>query len=243
MTGRQQSDADTAAAVVRAARIVSAEGLIEAFGHVGARLRDGAFLLTPRQGLTSVTERDLVLLEVTEASYVAFHLVDGDPTAVPVEAAIHAAIFAARGDVGGIVRDHGPASTVFGVTRAPLAPVHAFGAVGPDVVPVHDTPALVRDRKGGRDLVEVLGAASAVLMRGNGRVVVGSSVEEACARAILLEESARVSLAARAAGLEPRVLTLEEQARAREEVASPAQLRRVWNHYCAKHAALLGSAK
>lgn len=238
-TPSDSSDSSVAATLVRAARVVSAEGLIEAFGHVSARVRNDVFLLTPRQGLTTISGRDLLRLEVTRSAETGFRVVDGDPATVPVEAAIHAAVFAARPSVGGIVRDHGPASTVFGVTGAPLRPVHAFGAVGPDPVPVHDTPALVRDRKGGEELCGALGQASAVIMRGNGRVVVGPSVEEACARAILLEESASVLLAALAAGLEPRVLTPEERERARDEVASPPQLLRVWNHYCTKHAAVL----
>ncbi|HLN04978.1 MAG TPA: class II aldolase/adducin family protein [Acidimicrobiales bacterium] len=234
----EPADEDAVAAarsVVRASRILSAEGLVEAFGHVSARLSRTRFVLTPRKGLSSVSPDDLLHVEVRFGAAPTVEVVRGDPAALPVEAVIHAAVYMARPEVGGIVRDHGEASTVLGITGAPLRPIHALGAIGPAVVPVLDTPRLVADWSAGEQLARTLGGASALLLRGNGRVVVGSSVEEACARAILLEESARIQLAARSAGLEPRYLTAEEMEDAVRDLANPGQVKRVWDHYCAKH--------
>ena len=222
--------------VVRAARVLSAEGLIEAFGHVSGRRSADTFFLTPRRGLSTVETDDLTVLRLAQNDPRGFEVVSGDPGQVPLEASIHAAVFAARDDVGGIVRDHGFSSTVLGVTGIPLVPLHALGATVPGEVPVHDSAALVSDLEGGTVLADLLGAGSAVLMRGNGRVVVGGSVAHACAKAYLLEESARVQLAARSTGRIPTALSDEEQRRAGEEVGSPAQLLRVWDHLCAKHA-------
>lgn len=218
--------------VAAAARMVAAEGLVEAFGHVSARIAGSSFVITPRKGLASVSADELLGVGMPDGIMRVNH---GDPSTLPVEAVIHAAIYLARSDVDGIVRDHGEASTVFGVSGQSLQPVHALGAVGLGGVPIFDSSDLISDRAGGDDLCSVLGDSSAVLLRGNGRVVVGASVEEAFARAVLLEESARIQLAARSAGLDARLLTSAEQECAVRDLANPGQIRRVWDHYYAKH--------
>ena len=241
LTGRQPAEASGPEAdaiarnVVRASRILAAEGLVEAFGHVSARLSRTSFLLTPRKGLASVTSADLLRLEVSVGGSPRIEVVQGDPATLPVEAVIHAAVYIIREDVGGIARDHGEASTVLGISGTSVRPVHAFGAIGPAIVPVLDTPGLIADWSEGEEMASVLGQESALLLRGNGRVIVGRSVEEACARAILLEESARIQLAARSASLEPRYLTSGEIAGAVRDLTNPGQIRRVWDHYCDKH--------
>jgi len=227
--------AEIAVTVERAARIVGGEGLVEAFGHVSARTGRTSFLITPRKGLVSISADEMLGVDVSGGTRPALRVTAGDPAALPVEAVIHAAIYLARSDVDGIIRDHGEASTVFSVSGQYLRPVHALGAVGSGDVPIFDSPDLISDWSAGQDLCRVLGAAPAVLLRGNGQVVVGTSVEEACARAILLEESARIQLAAKCAGFEARALTTAERDRALRDLASPGQIRRVWDHYCTKH--------
>jgi len=221
--------------VVRASLILSGLGFVEAFGHVSARESETDFFITPRKGLTSVGEEEL--LRIRSVPGAALEVLGGDPQALPIEAVIHGAIYAARPDVCGICRDHPHATSVLAAGGAVIRPVHALGAAGGGATPVYDTPALVSDWDAGRSLAEALGSASAVVMRGNGRVVVGSSVPESCARAVLLEESAQIQLAALCAGLTPRYLTDAEIENAVRDIASPRQIMRVWEHYCAKHCA------
>jgi HCOMODA/2-hydroxy-3-carboxy-muconic semialdehyde decarboxylase len=221
--------------VVKASQILSGLGLIEAFGHVSARESETHFIMTPRKGLASVSEEELLRIRIVPGA--ALEMLSGNPEALPVEAVIHAAIYAARSDVRGICRDHPQATSVLAAGGVAIRPVHALGAAGGGATPVYDTPALVQDWEAGRSLAETLGAASAVVLRGNGRVVVGSSVPESCARAVLLEESARIQLAALCAGLTPRYLTDAEIEDAVRDIASPRQILRVWEHYCAKHSA------
>jgi HCOMODA/2-hydroxy-3-carboxy-muconic semialdehyde decarboxylase len=221
--------------VVAASMILSGEGLVEAFGHVSARQAEAEFIITPRKGLASVSEHEL--LQVRMVPGAALEVVSGDPQALPVEAVIHAAVYAARSDVGGICRDHPEATSVLTVGGVAIRPVHALGAAGGGATPVYNTPALVRDWSAGRSLAEALGTASAVVLLGNGRVVVGSSVPESCARAVLLEESARIQLAALSASLAPTYLTDSEIENAVRDIASPRQIARAWEHYCAKHCA------
>ncbi len=191
--------------------------------------------MTPRSGLSAVTPGELLHVQPGVGENPPLEVTSGDASKLPVEAVIHAAIYRHRPDVGGIVRDHGVALTVFSITGAPLRPVHALGAVGPKLVPVLDSSELISDWAGGEVLCRVMGNESAVLLRGNGRVVVDATVEDACARALLLEESARICLSALSAGLEVKVLGDDEIASARRDVGSPAQLRRVWDHYRSKH--------
>jgi ribulose-5-phosphate 4-epimerase/fuculose-1-phosphate aldolase len=231
-TGAEPQFDTIKANVATAARMIGAEGLVEAFGHVSARIGGSSFVITPRKGLASISADELLEVEVSEG---VMRVTRGDPGTLPVEAVIHAAIYVSRPDVDAIVRDHGEASTVFGVSGQSLRPVHALGAVGRGDVPIFDSSDLISDWAGGDDLCRVLGASPAVLLRGNGRVVVGASVEEAFARAVLLEESARIQLAARSAGFEARPLTTAEQDRAFRDLANPGQVRRVWDHYRARH--------
>ncbi len=51
-------------------------------------------------------------------------------------------------------------------------------------------------------MVEQLGPARGIVMRGNGAVTVGASIEEAVVMAWYLEDAARVELAVRGTGLE-----------------------------------------
>lgn len=232
---------DRPAEVVAASKILSGEGLVEAFGHVSARISDTDFLITPRKGLASVSKEEL--LEVRIIPGAAPQVLSGESRVLPVEAVIHAAIYAARPDVWGICRDHPEASSVLAIGGAVIRPVHALGAAGCGATPVYDSPGLVSGWTAGQSLATTLGAASAVVLRGNGRVVVGSSVPESCARAILLEESARIQLAALSAGLEPHYLTAPEIDVAVREIASPRQIARVWDHYYAKYCARYPSDK
>jgi HCOMODA/2-hydroxy-3-carboxy-muconic semialdehyde decarboxylase len=226
---------DRLAEVVAASQILSGLGLLEAFGHVSARESETDFIITPRKSLASVSEDELLRIRIVAGA--ALEVVSGDPEAVPVEAVIHGAVYAARSDVRAICRDHPEATSVLAAGGVAIRPVHALGAAGGGATPVYDTPDLVTDWSAGRSLAETLGAASAVVLRGNGRIVVGSSVPESCARAVLLEESARIQLAALCAGLTPRYLTESEIENAVRDIASPRQIVRVWEHYCAKHCA------
>jgi len=229
------SNTDPSVDIVRACRILAAESLVEAFGHVSARLSGSSFLITPRKGLASVTATELLTVRVDVGRDGPLMVVEGDPAALPVEAAIHAAIYEARPDVGGIVRDHAEASSVLGICGVPIRPLHALGAVGPVIVPTSDASELVADWPAGHELAAVLVTSSAAVLRGNGRVVVGVSVAEACTRAILVEESARLLLKALSAGLRPQFLSQDEIESAIRDIASPRQILRVWEHYRTKH--------
>ena len=222
--------------LVRVARVLAAEGLVEAFGHVSARISPREFLITPRMALRAVRAGELVRLRLEQQQDTKIlKVVAGRKNTVPVEAMMHAALYAQRADVHAIVRDHGAASSAFGIGGRSPRPVHALGGIAGGQVPVFPSAMLISSWEQGRMLADALGDAAAVILRGNGRAVVGSSLIQACIRALFLEESARLELTVHAAGLPCSYLTEEEIAAAGRDLAGPAQLDRAWNHYLEKH--------
>jgi len=88
-----------------------------------------------------------------------------------------------------------------------------------------DTDMLIRDNRLGKALADALGARSAVLMRGHGSTVVGTSIEQALYRAIYTEVNARLQLQAVTLG-EVNYLNPREAAMA--AATNDTQLVRVW---------------
>jgi HCOMODA/2-hydroxy-3-carboxy-muconic semialdehyde decarboxylase len=172
-----------AADVVRACRVAMNERLTEAFGHISIR-RKSKILITPRKSLAEVeTTEQLVELPISTSD------LDLPPTAPP-EAHLHLGIYRARPDVQAIVRFHSPYALAVSTVVDSLRPTIGYGAyVG--VVPIHPDARLVRDQNAGNRVAAALGAANAVLLRGNGAVTVGTSVAEATVRAVWLERAAQ----------------------------------------------------
>jgi HCOMODA/2-hydroxy-3-carboxy-muconic semialdehyde decarboxylase len=78
--------------------------------------------------------------------------------------------------------------------------VHGFGSFLGEEVPIFSKPYLVVSSDLAAEVAEALGTAEALLMRGNGDVVTGRSVQEATVKAIFLEESCRIQYLALCAG-------------------------------------------
>jgi HCOMODA/2-hydroxy-3-carboxy-muconic semialdehyde decarboxylase len=116
------------------------------------------------------------------------------------EVVIHQHIYRRRQDIHGIARFHSP--NVVALSTMGLTPKarHGLGAYFAPAPPLYANPRLVRDDSSAAALAEQLGAARAIVMRGNGAVAVGSSIEEAVTMAWYLEDAARVELAVLAAG-------------------------------------------
>ena len=123
-----------------------------------------------------------------------------------------------------IVHDHSPALIPFGVSSVPLRPVSHTAAFIGDGVPVFDirsaagmTDMLVSNADRARALAASLGARSAVLMRGHGVTIVGSTIPIAVGRSIYLERNATLQMQAMALGGSVTYLDPEE---ARQLIAS-----------------------
>lgn len=186
--------------LVSANRILAHEGILDAYGHVSARpggvpgAGDGTFALSRARAPQLVTDGDL--LEFSP---------DGEPLGgsdqpLHPERYIHAAVYAARPDIGAVCHAHTPSILPFSVSAIPLRSViHSARFIGPSVAvwdlarefPGERSP-LVRTLEYGRSLAAALAERSMVLLRGHGCVVVGRSPQEVVARCIAMDRNARV---------------------------------------------------
>lgn len=185
--------------LVSANRILAAEGVVDAFGHVSARHPDktDCFLLSKARSPELVGPEDI--LEFT---------LDGEGVNLNgenpyLERFIHAGLYQIRPDVQSVVHSHSRGSILFGLTGEKLRPVsHNSATIGREV-PVWDpqdsfgdTDLLVSDISMGRDLACAVGNGNCVLMRGHGSTVAGKSIREAVFTAIYLEVNADLQLEA-----------------------------------------------
>jgi HCOMODA/2-hydroxy-3-carboxy-muconic semialdehyde decarboxylase len=179
--------------LILANRILSNEGVLDAFGHVSARHPTTAdrFLISHTRAPELVEADDLQLLDLR-----GVRLAGGERRSYE-EVAIHAAVYRQRTDIGAVVHSHAASVIPFGVTGVPLRPIYHMGSVIGDEIPVWDiakrfgdTDLLVRDATQADDLVAALGKHTVVLMRGHGCVVTGSDLRAAVFTAIYLERNA-----------------------------------------------------
>lgn len=195
-----------AADVVRiASRAIGRAGLAHAYGHCSLRLDAHEFLVSPAKPLGLVCNADAPAQVPIEGPL---------PEGVLGEVRIHQQIYRLRNDVGGIVRFQSPkVVSLSALGRTPSAR-HGFGSYFAPRPPLWADPRLVRDDVRAAAVAATLGSARAIVLRGNGAVVVGRSLEEACVLAWYLEDSARVELDVLASG-EPGVVFTPEESDAR----------------------------
>jgi ribulose-5-phosphate 4-epimerase/fuculose-1-phosphate aldolase len=218
--------------LVLANRILSNEGVLDAFGHVSARHPTTAdrFLISHTRAPELVDAGDLQLLDLRGAR------VAGGERRSYEEVAIHAAVYRHRSDVGAVVHSHAPSVIPFGVTGVALRPIYHMGSVIGAEIPVWDiaerfgeTDLLVRDAGAADDLAAALGGRTVVLMRGHGCVVTGTDLRAAVFAAIYLERNATLLTTAFQMG-EVRALSKAETQRAAEMLHGHAG-ERAWEYW------------
>ncbi len=225
--------------VALANRIAHATGLVTAFGHVSARVPGtDTFLIPPRT--SPMLAAAATLLTVDRDGRV----VDGRGTPNS-EVWIHARIYAARPDVGGVAHVHAPACVVLGQIGHTVRPLHNSGTVAGEV-PVYERAGLIRDRALGDSVAAVLGSRRAMLLRGHGANVAEADVRRAIIVACFLEEAARMQVEALAAAggdaARLRFYDEEEADRVRQDMESTGPIERAWEYYSALAGREAGSA-
>jgi HCOMODA/2-hydroxy-3-carboxy-muconic semialdehyde decarboxylase len=202
-----------------AARALARAGLVHAYGHCSARIDERSFIVTPPKPLGLVGAADTPVTVPMHGPL---------PRDALPEVLAHQCIYRCRPDVQAIARFQSPAITTLSTLgRTPRAR-HGFGAYFAPAAPLHGNPRLVRDQPGAEALAATLGGARAIVMRGNGAIAVGSSLEEAVVMAWYLEDAARVELAVLATQLDGLELT-DTEARERA-VTSGRIIERMWDY-------------
>jgi len=189
---------ETQRRVRMAARALGRHGLVHAYGHVSARLDAGRFLVC--------APNPMGLIAPGEAGTIV--PVDGAlPDGVLGEVRCHQQIYARRPDVNGISRVFPrQVMTLSTLQRTPKARL-GFGSYFYPQPPLWNDPLLLRSDEQAIAFAETLGDARAIVMRGNGAVCTGETVEESVVMAFYLEESAATELAVMAAGEPPEAIT------------------------------------
>lgn len=214
--------------VALANRIVEYAGLSTAFGHVSARIPGTHTFLFPTRRSPALAHEDRLLILDTDGNILAG---EGTPNS---EFWIHARIYAARPDVGGVVHAHPPACVALTQIGQPHRVLHhSAGAFGAGV-PEYERPGLIRSRELGDQLAQALGGSIAVMMRGHGVSVARPDVRGATVGACFLEESADLQLrmlsAAGGDASRLRAFTPEEAERVRDQIDG-APVARAWEYY------------
>jgi HCOMODA/2-hydroxy-3-carboxy-muconic semialdehyde decarboxylase len=180
-------------------RILSHEGVLDAFGHVSMRhpTDPGRYLLSRSRSPMLIEPSDI--LEFT---------LDSEPVKKPkahlyAERVIHGCIYQARSDVMAVVHHHAPAIMPFAIAGKPVLPVFHLGAAMGEEAPFWDqhdefgdTNLLVVKPEEGRSLARALGDHSAVMMNRHGATVVGANLKELVARSIFMCQNAEYQMRA-----------------------------------------------
>ena len=197
---------ETVASLIRelvdANHILFDQGVVDGFGHVSVRHPDrpDRFLLSRSMAPALVTEKDVLEFDL-----------DGNPV-VPggpapyLERFIHGEIYRKRADVNSVVHSHSPSVVPFSVvTSVKLRPVcHMCGFLSEKGAPIFEirdfsgpgSDLLITSGKLGAALADSLGEGPAVLMRGHGSTVVGSTLRQTVFRAVYTEVGARLQMEA-----------------------------------------------
>jgi ribulose-5-phosphate 4-epimerase/fuculose-1-phosphate aldolase len=189
----------TASELAIANRLLSHEGLMDAFGHVSCR--------HPGDSKRFLLSVGLPPIAVSESDIIEYGL-DGKPLSAtdrPLysEAVIHSEIYKARPDVNAICHHHAPAIMPFCVSGRPLRPVSQTGATIGGLAPFWDsqdefgdTNLLLTLPEHGRSLAAALGQNWIVLMKRHGATVVGRTLKEMVFRTMHTAANATVQLQA-----------------------------------------------
>lgn len=165
-------------------------------GQITARAETPGTYYTQRLGLgfDEITDDNLLVVDEDLA------VIEGEGMANPANR-FHSWIYRARPDVRCIVHTHPFHVAALSMLETPLIVSHM------DTTPLYDDcaflpiwPGVPVGNEEGEIISAALGQKKAILLAHHGQIVVGTSVEEACSLAVLIERAAALQLAAMAAG-------------------------------------------
>lgn len=217
--------------VALANRIAHKVGLSTAYGHITARVPGTDTFLIPTRASPALAHADRLVLMDLDGNQL------GGAGRPNTEFWIHARIYAARPDVGGVAHVHAPACVALAQTGQTLRILNNSAALFSDGVPLFERAGLVRSREVGDQAAERLGTKRGVFLRGHGANLADADIRRVTAIACFVEEAADLQLRALAAvGGDPdrlRYFDQEELARVREELDNGPVLDRAWDYYSA----------
>lgn len=208
-------------------RMLERAGIIDYNGHFSVRIPDTGHILINSAACArnALTVQDIVMMDSNGTQ------LDGQD-APPMEKHIHTEIYKRRPEVQAVIHAHPAWSTYFSMTGVPIRPVFPQAALLGHV-PLFDHIESVNNPELGSRLAHVLGENRAVMLKSHGSVIVGSTLEEAFAMCIYLEENAERQYKAQALGT-PYCLNEQEIAACVRNLEKPHLYKKVWDYYQAK---------
>jgi len=171
--------------VRQAARALDRAGLVNAYGHCSKRLDSGSFLVSASKPLGLIGPSD----RGTEVP------IEGPlPAGVLGEVRAHQQIYKRRADVGGICRFLSPKLLSLGAMGRSLKARHGLGAFFAPEPPLWTDVSLLRSDEKAAGMADLLGNSRAIILRANGAITVGETLQQAVVLAWFLEDAARVEL-------------------------------------------------
>jgi HCOMODA/2-hydroxy-3-carboxy-muconic semialdehyde decarboxylase len=201
-----------------AARALGKAGLVHAFGHCSLRLDAQHFLVCAAMPMGVITDEAGTVVPVSGAL----------PEGVLGEVRAHQAIYKRRGDVGAVCRIMPPSVMALSTLGIVPQPRHGIGAYIHPGPAFWDDPRLLRDDESAAQLAAALGEMNAIIMRGNGAIVVSDSLEKAVTLSWFLEDAARVEQNVRAMGFDPSCGLLDAEEISSRQVWSGGVVDRMW---------------
>ncbi|KWC55496.1 aldolase [Burkholderia ubonensis] len=165
-------------------------------GQITCRADEAGTYYTQRLGLGFDEISAANLLRVNED----LEVVDGEGIPNPANR-FHTWIYRQRPDVNCIIHTHPTHVAALSMLEQPLVVSHM------DTCPLYDDCAFLKDWPGvpvgneeGEIISKALGDKRSILLSHHGQLVVGTTIEEACVLALLIERAAKLQLLAMSAG-------------------------------------------
>ena len=205
--------------VQQAGRALGRAGLVHAFGHCSVRIDALRFLVCAARPMELVGDAPGTVCPVEGP------LSEG----VLGEVRVHQQIYARRADINAVCRIMPPALMALSTQGLVPRPRHGIGAYFADL-PLWPDPRLLRDDASAAELAAMLGNAAAIVMRGNGAVVVGETMPRAVTLAWFLEDAARIERDVRGMGFPPQSGLLSDEEVSARQVWSGGVAERMWDY-------------
>jgi len=154
------------------------------------------------------------------------------PEGVLGEVRLHQRIYRRRPEAGGVVRFMGPQVMALAALGRVPEIRHGFGTYFAPRVGFWDDVQLVREDAKADGAIAAMGESAGLIMRGNGAVTAGRTLEEATGLAWYLEDACRIEVTALACGLSDAPALAPDVARQRATRAGLI-FERMWDHMTA----------
>lgn len=233
MWGRAATLAEAREQLALANRILVRLGLLDSMGHVSVRNPEdpSTYLLSWSKAPRWVTPEDVLVFDLDGRERTD----SGRPPYM--ERALHGEVYRARADVHAVVHTHMESVLPFGLTGRPVRAVIHSGAMFWDGVPLYEEyfdpeheGVYIISPEQARRMAQALGPHRAILLRGHGCVVVGSTLPELVVSTYSLDRNCRVQWATEAVA--PARPLSEAEARAMLRVRlGEIGIRRAWENW------------